>query len=125
MVPRLGEGLEHWRSAYAGWLVLAAFVAAVKADWPALLAAGGLFAVACSGGRVQWAGTVLTITASLWSLAPEVPAALRRLMLLGAAACAITALRATLGVEVTYSVLMVLALMVGILRTPRRVSAGS
>lgn len=125
IVPRLGEGLEHWRSPYAAWLVLAAFVSAAGANWPALLASVGLFAIACSGGQVRMAGVVLSIIASVWSLSPDAPPVLRRIVLLGVAACAIAALRATLGVEVVYSVLMVLAFMLGVLRTPRRASAGS
>ena len=118
VLPLLGEGLEHWRSPYAGWLVLGAAVAAWGAQWPRLLACAGLFAIACGGGSVLWAGTALTVIASLLSLSPVVRDVVLRVALLAAAACGVVALGATLGVEVVYSALMVLATVIGILRTP-------
>lgn len=120
VVPLLGEGLEHWRSVYAGWLVIGAFAAAFTRRRPQLMAAAGLFAIACGGESVGWAGVTLCTIASVISLVPElglrsrVP---RRILQLGAASCGIAALGVTLGVEVVYSTAMVLATIVAMLRT--------
>jgi len=116
--PVLGEGLDHWRSLYAGWLVLGAFVAAGGADWPRLVACAGLFAIACDGESFAWAGTSLAVIASLLSVAPGMHRLLPRVALLAAAACGIAALGVTLGIEVVYSAAMVLATVIAILRTP-------
>jgi hypothetical protein len=116
VVPMVGQGLEHWRSLYAGWLVLAAFIAAARANWPRLMACAGLFAIACGVETAFWAGTSLTIIASLLSIRPGTGGALLRLAYLAAGACGIAALRATLANEVVYSVLMLLA--VSTWRTP-------
>lgn len=118
VLPLSGHGLEHWRSPYAGWLMLGALVAAWGAHWPGFLACAGLFAIACGGGSSSWAGTCLTVIASLLSLAPTMPEVVVRLTLLAAAGCGIAALGATLSVEVVYSAVMVLATVIGILRTP-------
>lgn len=120
VVPMVGDGLEHWRSLYAAWLVLGAFVAAATANWPRLMASAGLFAIACGSETAFLAGTTLTIMASLLSLRPSTSGRLRRVAFLVAGACGIAALRATLANEVVYSVLMLLAVVVGVLRTPLR-----
>jgi len=120
LVPMVGEGLEHWRSLYAGWLVLAAFVAAATANWPRVMACAGLFAIACGGATASWSGTSLTIIASLLSLRPATSRPLGRLACLAAGACGMAALQATLAHEVVYSVLMLLAVVLGVLRTPLR-----
>ena len=124
VVPLLGEGLEHWRSVYAGWLAIGALVTAWKAQWPRVLACAGLFAIACGNGSVWWAGTLLTVIASLLSWWPTMHEQAVRLAMLAAAACGIVALQTTLGVEVVYSVAMVIAAVVGILRTPMAGAAG-
>jgi hypothetical protein len=116
LVPMVGEGLEHWRSLYAGWLVLAAFVAAATANWPRVMACAGLFAIACGGATASWSGTSLTIIASLLSLRPATSRPLGRLACLAAGACGMAALQATLAHEVVYSVLMLLAVVLGVLR---------
>lgn len=117
ILPMLGEGMEHWRSLYAGWLVLSALIAATGSRWPQLLACAGLFAIGNAGGSLWWAGASLTIIASLLSVRP--PACVqRRVVMLVAASCGIVALRATLGVEVVYSTAIALATIVAILRTP-------
>lgn len=123
VVPMLPDGLEHWRSAYAGWLVLAALVAAARMNWPGVMACAGLFAIACGSGLALWAGSFLTVIASLLSLWPATDAKLLRLAGLAAGACGIAALRETLGNEVVYSVLMLLAVVVGAFRTPVRDAA--
>lgn len=123
VVPLLGEGLEHWRSLYAGWLAVGALVTAWKAQWPRVLACAGLFGIACGGGSVWWAGTLLTVLASLLSW-PTAHEQAWRLAMLAAAACGIAALQATLGVEVVYSAVLVIAVLVGILRTPTAGAAG-
>lgn len=120
LVPMVGEGLEHWRSLYAGWLVLAAFVAAATANWPRVMACAGLFAIACGGATASWSGTSLTIIASLLSLRPATSRPLGRMACLAAGACGMAALQATLAHEVVYSVLMSLAVVLGVLRTPLR-----
>jgi len=68
VVPMITDGLEHWRSLYAAWLVLAGLVAAMRADWPGITAGAGLFAIACGSEAVYWAGASLTIIASLRTL---------------------------------------------------------
>ena len=118
IMPMVGDGLEHWRSPYAAWLVLAALVAAVGRNWPQLMAGAGLFAIACGMAPAFWAGTSLTIVASLLALRRTAHAPLLRLACFVAGACGIAALRATLANEVVYSVLMLLAVLVGVLRTP-------
>jgi len=117
VLPLLDEGMEHWRSVYSGWLVLSALIAAVGATWPQLVAGAGLFAIGCAGGSFWWAGALLTMIASLLSLAPRMHVA-RRGAMLAAAGCGIVALRATLGVEVVYSTAMALATVIAIVRTP-------
>jgi hypothetical protein len=124
VVPLLGEGLEHWRSLYAGWLAVGAVVTAWKAQWPRVLACAGLFGIACGGGSVWWAGTLLTVLASLLSWPQTAHEQAWRPAMLAAAACGIAALQATLGVEVVYSAVLVIAVLVGILRTPMAGAAG-
>jgi hypothetical protein len=116
VVPMAGQGLEHWRSLYAGWLVLAAFIASATANWPRVMACAGLFAIACGTEGMFWAGTALTMIGSLLSLRPGTRGPLVRLAYLAAGACGMAALRATLATEVVYSVLMLLAVAVGVLR---------
>ena len=118
VVPLLADGLEHWRALYAGWLVLGAFVAGWKAQWPGILACGGLFAIAAGAATAAWGGAALAVLASLLAIRPTMSPRLKRLILLGAATCGIIALRSTLGVEVVYSAAMVLATIIGIQRTP-------
>jgi hypothetical protein len=118
VLPLLGEGVEHWRSPYAGWIVLGAVVAAVAARWPQLMACAGLFAMVCGGPPAWWAGMSLTLIASLMSLAPRMRDLPLRMVMLAAAGCGMVALGATLGSEVVYSAAMLLAVIIGILRTP-------
>ncbi len=118
VLPLLGEGVEHWRSPYAGWIVLGAVVAAVGARWPHLMACAGLFAIVCGGPSAWWAGMSLTLIASLMSLAPGMRDMPVRMVMLAAAGCGMVALRATLGSEVVYSAAMLLAIIIGMLRTP-------
>ena len=118
VVPLLPDGLEHWRALYAGWVVLAAFVAGWKARWPGLVGCAGLFAIAVGAEGARWEGVALAVLASLLALRPTMSPRLERLILLGAATCAIVALRSTLGVEVVYSAAMVLACILGVLRSP-------
>ena len=118
VVPLLPDGLEHWRALYAGWVVLAAFVAGWKARWPGLVGCAGLFAIAVGAESAWWEGVALAVLASLLALRPTMSPRLRRLILLGAATCAIVALRSTLRVEVVYSAAMVLACILGVLRSP-------
>jgi hypothetical protein len=125
VVPMLPEGLEHWRSAYAGWLVLAALVAAATATWPRVMACAGLFAIACGSGVAFGAGAALTVIASVLSLRSVSGEALLRLAYLAAGACGIAALRATLANEVVYSVLMLLVVGVGVLRGPVRATSAA
>ena len=120
VVPMVGDGLEHWRSLYAAWLVLAGLVAAMRGNWPGITAGAGLFAIACGSEAVYWAGASLTIIASLLTLNPSMRDTMVRLAYFAAGACGIVALRATLANEVVYSVLMLLAVVVGVLRTPDR-----
>ncbi len=47
VLPAAPDGLEHWRSLYAGWLLVAGFMAAWGSRWSYLVGAGGLFAIAC------------------------------------------------------------------------------
>jgi len=120
VVPMVGGGLEHWRSLYAGWLVLAALVAATRANWPAIIAGAGLFAIGCGNASVYWAGALLTVVASLLALNTSMRGTAARLAYLAAGACGMVALRATLAKEVVYSVLMLVAVVAGVLRTPDR-----
>ena len=123
VLPLLGQGVEHWRSLYAGWIVLGAVVAAVAARWPQFMACAGLFAMVCGGSSAWWAGMSLTLIASLMSLAPGMRELPVRMVMLAAAGCGVVALRATLGSEVVYSVTMLLATIIGILRTPLPLAA--
>lgn len=123
VLPLLGEGVEHWRSLYAGWIVLGAVVAAVGARWPHLMASAGLFAIVCGGPSAWWAGMSLTLIASLISLVPGVRGMPVRVVMLVAAGCGIVALGATLGNEVVYSAAMLLATIIGMLRTPLPLAA--
>ena len=125
VVPMLPEGLEHWRSAYAGWLVVAAMMGAATANWPRVMACAGLFAIACGSGVAFWAGAALTVVASVLSRTLPIGEALRRLAYLVAGACGIAALRLTLANEVVYSVLMLLAVVVGVLRAPVRATSAA
>jgi hypothetical protein len=117
ILPQLDEGMQHWRSLYAGWLVLNALIAAARARWPQFIAGAGLFAISCGGGAFSWAGVTLTIVASLMSLAPPADNLPRRVAMIVAACCGIVALRATLGLEVVYSTGMALGTAIAILRT--------
>ena len=119
VVPMIADGLEHWRSLYAAWLVLAGLVAAMSANWPGITAGAGLFAIACGSEAVYWAGASLTIIASMLTLAASMRVTVARLAYFAAGACGIVALRATLANEVVYSVLMLLPVVVGVLRTDR------
>jgi hypothetical protein len=118
VAPMAGDGLAHWRSAYAAWLVAGAMIAAFTPRWPAILACGGLFAIACGGPAAFPSGGALTVIASALSLRPSASAPLRRVAYLAAGACAIAGLRATLANEVVYSVLLLLAVVIAMLRTP-------
>jgi hypothetical protein len=117
VVPMAGDGLAHWRSGYAAWLVVGAMVAAVRPRWTSLMAGGGLFVISC-GGQAALAGAALTVVASLLSFRPATNEPLLRAAYLAAGACAIAGLRATLANEVIYSVLMLLLTVIAILRTP-------
>lgn len=117
VLPLLGESLAHWRSVYAGWLVLAAFIAAARADGPGLMACGGLFALSCSEGPARWAGALLVTIAAASSMTASMRSPVRRVACLAAALCGLVALGGTLQVEVFFSVAMVLAAIVAILRS--------
>lgn len=119
IVPLAGDGLLHWRSAYAAWLVAGAIIAAVAPQWGPLLAAAGLFVIACGEGSSRYAGAALTVIGSLLAFRPPGSSLLRRAMYLAAGAGGIAGLRSTLANEVVYSVLMVLAVVLGLLRVPQ------
>lgn len=118
--PGFGDGVEHWRSAAALWLLLAAADAVRRRRPAVLVACAALFALLAGDETARAPGMVLTVVASLADVVPAtvraVPAALARVAL-GAAAVAWTlALRATLATEVVYSVAMVAVLTAGLLR---------
>lgn len=118
VLPLLGDGLVHWRSVYAGWLVLAALIAAARADGPGLMSCGGLFALSCGEGPARWAGALLVTIAAGCSMAAAMSSVARRVVYVAAALCGLVALGGTLQVEVFFSVAMVLAAIVAILRSP-------
>ncbi len=117
VLPMAGDGLEHWRSLYSGWLVLAASIVAVRPSWPKLMACGALFATACGSDFALWAGVSLSIIASLLWLRPALAGPWLRLAYLAAGVCGIVALGYTLANEVVYSVLMLAAVVLAVLRT--------
>lgn len=118
--PGLGDGVEHWRSAAALWLLLAAADAVRRRRLALLAVCAALFALLTGDETARAPGMVLAAAASLADVVPAmvraVPAWLARVAL-GAAAVAWTlALRATLATEVVYSVAMVVVLTAGLLR---------
>lgn len=121
--PAVPDGVAHWQSLVAGWLVLACAVAAVR-GMPAALAAGlGLFVVLVGAGPAPaWSGMILALLATVlvvpaWGA--WLPRPVADLLVLVAAGAGAAGLTATLGEEVTYSVAMVVAAMVLVLRAPQ------
>lgn len=116
------DGVAHWRSLVAAWLVAACLVAAVRGRPVAFTTALGLFVVVVGAGRAAaWSGGLLTLLGAglvllgsrrlpVWALGPCAVAI---------AGLATAGLRAALAQEVTYSVLMAGAVMVLVLRLPQ------
>lgn len=121
--PAVPDGVAHWQSLVAGWLVLACAVAAVR-GMPASFAAGlGLFVVLVGAGPgAAWGGMLLALLATALAV-PVRPAGVSRpvadLLVLVAAGAAASGLAATLAQEVVYSVAMVIAAMGLLLRFPQ------
>jgi hypothetical protein len=120
VLPAAPDGLEHWRSLYAGWLLVAGFMAAWGSRWSYLVGAGGLFAIACGNAGAQLAGLLLTVAACILELAGTGArqSTLRGAATLCAAMAAIVALPGTMTTEVVYSTLFVLVTIAGILLNP-------
>jgi hypothetical protein len=120
VLPGLADGVEHWRSALALWLVLAATDAVRRRRLPLLAACAALFALFIGGEAVVVPGMALAVVASLAEAWParmrHVPGWSGRAALGVAAAAWSFALRAALATEVVYSVAMVLVLTAGVLR---------
>jgi hypothetical protein len=120
VLPGLPDGVEHWRSAGALWLVLGAADAVRRRRDALVLACAALFTLLVGGDAVRLAGGVLAVAASLVDLAPLAPRVLpvwSGRVLIGVALVAwLAALRATLATEVVYSVALVAVLTAGVLR---------
>lgn len=121
--PAVPDGVVHWRALMAGWLVLACAVAAARGRPASFAAALGLFIVVVGMGHgAAWGGVVLSILAAVLVLpvpADPLPRRAGALLALVAAGAAAAGLVATLQVEVTYSVAMVIAATVLLLRLPQ------
>jgi hypothetical protein len=128
VLPGLADGVEHWRSAGALWLVLGAADAVRRRRGALVLACAALFALVVGGDDARLAGGLLALLASVVDLAPLARRALPgwggRVVLAAALAAWLVALRATLAMEVVYSVAMAMVLTVGVLRGAGRPAEG-
>jgi hypothetical protein len=120
VLPGLADGVEHWRSAGALWLVLAAADAVRRQRGALVLACAGLFALLVGGEEARLAGGLLAVVASLVDLARAaewaLPAWSGRAAIGTALVAWVMAVRAALATEVVYSVAMVAVLVAGALR---------
>jgi hypothetical protein len=120
VLPGLPDGVEHWRSAGALWLVLAAADAVRRHRGALVLASAGLFALLVGGGEARLAGGLLALVASLIDLTRAagwaLPAWSGRVAIGAALVGWVVAIRAALATEVVYSVAMVAVLTAGVLR---------
>lgn len=120
VLPGLPDGVEHWRSAGALWLVLATADAVRRHRGALVLACAALFALLLGGDEARVAGGVLALLASVVELGPRagwtLPAWSGRVAIGAALVAWLVAVRATLATEVVYSVAMVAVLTAGVLR---------
>ena len=120
LLSGLPDAVEHWRSAGALWLVLAAADAVRRHRSALLVACAGLFAILVGGDAVRGWGGVLAFVAALFDIAPATPQVMppwAARAVLGVALVAWgAALRTALATEVVYSVAMVVVLAAGTLR---------
>jgi hypothetical protein len=120
VLPGLPGAVEHWRSAGALWLVLAAAEAVRRHRSGLVLACLALFGLLVAGEEARVASGVLAGLAALIDLTPAPSRATRGWLgrlALGAALLAWGGvLRPALASEVVYSTAMVLVLTVGVLR---------
>lgn len=120
VLPGLADGVEHWRSAGALWLVLGAADAVRRRRGALVLSCAALFALLVGGIEARLAGGVLALVAALADLAPREgrawPAWSGRAAIGAALLAWVVAIRTTLAVEVVYTVAMVAVLTAGVLR---------
>ena len=120
LLSGLPDAVEHWRSAGALWLVLAAADAVRRHRSALLVACAALFAILVGGDAVRGWGGVLAFVAALFDIAPATPQVMppwAARAVLGVALVAWgAALRTALATEVVYSVAMVVVLAAGTLR---------
>ena len=120
LLPGLPDAVEHWRSAGALWLVLAAADAVRRHRRALLVACTALFAILVGGDAARGWGGVLAFVAALFDIVPATPRVIppwAARATLGVALVAWgAALRAMLATEVVYSVAMVVVLAAGALR---------
>jgi hypothetical protein len=120
VLPGLPDGVEHWRSAGALWLVLGTADAVRRHRGATVLACAALFALLVGGDEARLAGGVLALVASVVELGLRtgwaLPAWSGRVALGVALIAWVVAVRATLATEVVYSVAMVAVLTAGVLR---------
>jgi hypothetical protein len=119
VVPGFPDGVFHWRSAAALWLVLGAADGVRRARSGPVVASVALFALLVGGWDAAVPGLVLASLAAALELAATwraVPATVARVALGAGLVAWAVALRATLPEEVVYSVALVVVLAGGVLR---------